>query len=569
MNNTSRFRTSLLVILGIAVLGSTVALSQRDYSFFDPLVDVKTLITNRFVSEVDEQEMQLSALRGMVDALNDPYTVYIPPADVAEFSKGLTGDFVGVGIQVVMRDGWLTVVTPLEDSPAFKAGVMADDRIIEIDGATTFGLTSEQCVARLTGKAGTKVSFVVERGGERIPFTVVRERIVARTVKGLAYEGPAASRQADAQRDGGGWRYTLDEQRRIAYIRLTQFTPTTADDVRQTLVSLGADKSAGLGGLILDLRFNPGGTMQDAEEIADMFLRQGVIVSTRGRAHQDRITRAQAEGTFPEFPIVVLINSASASASEIVAGALAENDRAVVVGTRTFGKGSVQSVHLLPSGRGQLKLTEQRYYLPSGRLIHRSDDSVVWGVDPTEGFHVPMTDEEMAAMMRIRREQDIISGGSGGGTGNSSRSRFAAGASDWANPGWIEEHLKDRQLAAAVRAMQVRIDKGVWEPTGQPLPRGETLAAEDLERAVRIRERMMRELGRLEQRITQLEQAAGPGEEPSPLWPSDAQVTGGKVRVYDESGRLLATLSITGAGAELERALRESGAVEHAGEGQP
>jgi carboxyl-terminal processing protease len=551
------YRFSLLAVLGVAVLGSTVALSQRDYTFFDPLVDVKSIVAKRFVAEVDEREMQLAAIRGMVEALNDPYTTYIPPADVAEFNKGLTGDFVGVGMQVMTRDGWLTVVTPLEDTPAFRAGVMAEDRIIEIDGQSTFGLSADQCVAKLTGKAGTKVSFVVERGGERLPFTVTRERIVTRTVKGLYYEGNAGAgaNGASGGRDPAGWRYIIDAERNIAYVRLTQFTPSSAEEVKQSLFALGADRAAadgGLGGLILDLRFNPGGTMQDAEEIADLFLREGTIVSTRGRAHQDRITRAKAEGTLPEFPLVVIVNSASASASEIVAGALAENSRAVVVGTRTFGKGSVQTVHSLPANRGQLKITEQRYYLPSGRMLHRSDDSVVWGVDPSDGYYVPLTDEETVEMMRLRRERDIIGARAVNG-------QDSPGGRQWSDPAWIEERLKDRQLAAALRAVQGRIDGGGWMPTGQPLPAGESLAAADLTRAVRLRERMMRELGRLQQRIDSLEQAAGPQAQTAPLWSENVDISGGVMRIYDGTGALITTLSITG--GDLERMLRESGAV--------
>jgi carboxyl-terminal processing protease len=541
-------RSSLLWILGIAVLGSTVALSRRDYTFFDPLVDVKTIISKRYVEAVDEEAMQQAAVRGMVESLGDPYTVYVPPADVAQFSRSLTGDFVGVGIQVITRDGWLTVVTPLEDSPAFRAGIMAEDRIVEIEGETTFGLSTEQCVARLTGKPGTDVSFVVERGGERIPITITRERIIARTVKGLAYKG-----EGSGSLDVGGWQYIADPERRIAYIRLTQFTPSSAEEIRQTLIDLGAqgDGGEGLGGLVFDLRFNPGGSMQEAEQIADMFLREGVIVSTRGRVHQEKITRAQARGTLPEFPVAILINGASASASEIVAGALSENGRAVVVGTRSFGKGSVQSVHVLPSGRGQLKVTEQRYYLPSGRMLHRSDDSLTWGVDPTDGFYLPLTDEETLAMMRIRRERDIIG-----------QSRSDPG--QWADAQWIEATMKDQQLAAALRAVQLRIDSGEWQPTGAPLPESEALAAQDLARAVLIRDRMVREVGRLERRIEALEQVAGPVTESEPLWPEDANIEGGQVHIYDDAGNLIATLSITG--PDLEQLLRESGSVAPIGE---
>jgi carboxyl-terminal processing protease len=533
----SSFQGALVGILGVAVIGSTLALTRRgDYAFFDPLVEVKSAIGQRFYKAPDEKAMQQGALRGMVDALDDPYTVYVPASETREFEKELTGDFVGIGVQIVIKDGWLTVVTPLEDSPAFKAGMMAEDRIVEVEGKSTFGLSSERCIEMLTGSPGTKVSFVVERDGQKLPMTLERQRIVARTVKGFHWEPGGAE-------GAGSWQYYIDPGRGVAYVRLTQFTPTSADEFRDALVAIGAGTEK-LKGLILDLRWNPGGVMQDATAIADLFLKQGVIVSTKGRARAEEVTRAREEGTLPEFPLAVLINGGSASASEILAGSLTENGRAVAVGTRTFGKGLVQSVLTLPSGQGQLKITEQRYYLPSGRCIQRSDDSAEWGVDPTQGFYVPMSDEEMAAMVKARAQQEVIK---------------ASGSSNpeerWADPEWIIGRLKDPQLAAALKAVQGRIDAGPgaeWRPTGKELPKGASIASADLTKAQKLRDRMEGELIKLDRRIEQLQTAAADAKvEAVDLWPDSVDVTDGRLEVYDKGGRLVARLRITG--PDLER----------------
>lgn len=565
------FRASLVGVLGVAVVGSTLALSRRDYTFFDPLIDVERIIAQRYVVEPDLKAMQQAAITGMVEALNDPYTVYVPPTETGEFNKELTGDFVGIGVQVVTRDGWLTVVSPLEDTPAFKAGIQAEDKIVEIEGKSTFGLSSDECIALLTGQAGTPVKIVIERGGLRKPMTILRERIVTRTVRGFHYDAPAAEEGGAGQEntgkenadgkpaDGrdasgvevakpeaasasGSWQYFLDPQRRIAYLRLSQFTPTSADEITQTLEALGA-REGKLGGLIIDLRWNPGGVLSDAVQISDLFLEDGVIVSTKGRSRQEEVARAEKDGTLPDFPLVLLINSGSASASEVVAGALTENKRAIAVGTRTFGKGSVQTVVTLPSGQGQLKVTEQKYYLPSGRSIHRLENSTTWGVDPTEGFYVPMTEEETRAMLDVRRQEDVIG------------IRRKEDAANWSRPEWIVERLKDPQLAAALRAAQGKVDSGEWKPTGQALPQGNQLAVNDLERLSRMRERMEKELARLDRRIAALEDA-GVTETRTPLFPAQAALTGGRVEVFDKDGKPIASLSITG--PDLERWLQEA-----------
>jgi carboxyl-terminal processing protease len=530
VTNRKWYEWSLLGVLGVAVAGSTVALTRPDYAFFDPMIGIKSLITQRYVTQPDEKQMQQGAINGMLEVLNDPYTVYVPPSDTREFSKELTGDFVGIGVQIETRDGWLTVVTPLEDTPAFKAGLMAGDRITDIDGKSTFSKTSDECVEMLQGEPGKSVAITVERAGKKMPVTLVRERIVARTVKGFHWE---------PQGDKGSWQYFMDPGRKIAYLRLTQFTPTSAAELAQALESVNAE-GGGLGGLILDLRWNPGGVLEDAIQIADLFLREGVIVSTKGRAHPEDIVRAQAEGTLPDFAMAVLINGQSASASEVLTGALVENKRAIAVGTRSFGKGLVQTVHSISPGGGQLKITEQRYYLPSGRCIQRSDDSAEWGVDPTVGFYVPMTDDETVAMLRVRRSEEAIGG-----------DRHGDGADKWSDPAWIVERLKDPQLAAALKAVQGRIDSKEWTPTGKELPAGSTLAAQDLERTTRLRDRLERELGRLDRKIDALEAVSAPPQERPDLWPDTAQVAGGHVEVFDKDGKLLARLKVVS--PDLER----------------
>jgi len=538
------FQASLVGILGVAVLGSTLVVSRPDYSFFDPLLDIKAIISQQYVTAPDEKAMQLAAINGMVESLNDPYTVYVPPTESKTFTKELTGDYVGIGAQVQVRDGWLTIVTPLEDSPAFKAGILPDDRVVEINGKSTFGLTSDDSVGMLTGEPGTKANLVIERKGQKMPMTITRERIVTKTVKGFHWEKGSG--------ESGSWQYMIDPARKVAFIRLTQFTPTSAAEVTETLKSLGADKGD-IKGLIFDLRGNPGGVLQDAEEIADLFLSEGVIVSTKGRAVRESIVRATKEGTLPDFPMVMLINGSSASASEVLSGALVDNKRAITVGTRTFGKGLVQTVHSLPSGRGQLKVTEQRHYLPSGRSLHRSDDSKEWGVDPTPGFYVPVTDAELIEMFKVRRAEEAIS-----------NSQHNDADAKWSDAGWISEHLKDKQLSAALQAIQTKLDTGEWKPTGQPLPEIGAAASQDLAKARILRDRLEHELIRIDRKIDGLEAAAADKDVPLDLWPETVDVANGHVDVFDKDGKLVGKFKVPS--NDLERWLIDAGVKKEEGD---
>ncbi|MCC5821831.1 MAG: S41 family peptidase [Phycisphaerales bacterium] len=521
-----RASRSLIVILGIAVIGSTIAVATnaaRDpYSFFDPIVEVRMLIREHFVEEVDDRQMLHGAIEGMIGVLGDDYTEFVPAEDTAEFAKSLTGEYVGIGAEVGMRDGWFTIITPLDDSPAWRAGVMADDRVIAIDGESTEGLTVTTCIDKLMGEPGTDVTITVVRAGaETLDITITRQPIRVRPVRGLF--------RADAGE--GEWRFILDPEHAIAYVRLSQFTPRSGQEVRRAIETATEQAGGTLGALILDLRFNPGGVMEQAVEVADLFLSEGVIVSSKGRTGRNRVERARRSGTLPDFPMVVLVNAQSASASEIVSGTLGEHDRAVVLGTRTFGKGLVQTVRPLASGAGVLKMTEQRYALPSGRIIQRTDDTATWGVDPTPGYYLPLTDDQTRAMLAARREQEIIA------------------QRETPQPTTTEsilERLRDPQLEAAHRVLLHHAATGRMEPVDIPEGGPERVASGELDTIRRHRDRILRELTRVDRRLEAAESAVGDDTRPRErvLWPEEADVVGGTVVVTDAEGNTIATLIV-------------------------
>lgn len=525
------FEVSLVAVLGAAVLGSTLAIANRtgDYKFFDELIEVKSIIAQRFVDNADEKKLKQGAIKGMVEALDDPYTIYVPPTEKREFNKDLTGEYVGIGAQVNTNTGYLVIVSPLEDSPAFRAGLMADDKVLEIDGKTTKDLTVEQCVELLSGQPKTVVKLLIERKGEQIPIIeITRDHIKTRSIKG--YHRSAANAEE--------WNYLIDPESHIAYVRMTQFTPNVANELFAALHSVGAEKGE-LKGLVLDLRFNPGGLLAEAEAIADLFLNEGIIVSTRGRSFPERVSRAEKPGTLPDFPMAVLLNGQSASASEVLSGALVENNRAIVVGTRSFGKGSVQSVMEIPGGGGsELKITEQGYFLPSGRSITRKDTSATWGVDPTEGFYVPLTDKELVAMFEVRRKQEVLQ----------ASGAQAATEEHWDSADWVLEHLKDKQLAAAVNAVRAKIKTGEWQPTGEKGVSTGEIAGDELRLAREYRERLLRELERTEKRIDSISSGTNVAKKPdsTDLWDDKIDLTDGKLEVSDKDGKVIARFKITG-----------------------
>lgn len=350
-----------------------------------------TRSTVRLPDEVVVYEFADAALASL-----DAYTSMLWPAQWEEFNKRTQGEFSGVGIQIQNdEDGSLKVVTPIEDSPAFRAGIKAGDLITHVDGKPMKGVTTTQAVRIITGPIGTPVTLTIRSSDG----TIREHRLIRNTIR-------VSSLKGFVHKPGGGWDYFIDSDQRIGYLRLTDFTRTSSEELDRAAAEL---KAAGARGLILDLRGNPGGLLTAAIEVANKFLPGGTIVSTRAdRPTPQQQTTANARPDPDEItlPVVVLVNQQSASASEIVAGALKDHGRALVVGERTYGKGSVQMPFDVGQRTAYLKLTISHYYLPSGRSLHRDEDSKVWGVEPD--VRVEMTPEQMVTAQLGRMQFDVI-----------------------------------------------------------------------------------------------------------------------------------------------------------------
>ncbi len=355
----------------------------------------KLVVSNRETIQLPEEVLVSEYADGAFAEL-DPFSTIIWPSEVPEFVKATQGEFSGVGIQIQSdEDGNLKVVSPIEDSPAYKAGVKADDIITHINGKNAKGITTTQAVKSITGPAGTTVTLTIKSPDlTSREYTLRRETIKVASLKGWLHM------------PGGGWDYFVDHDQKIAYMRLTSFSRTTGDELDKAVDEL---KTKGAKAIILDLRYNPGGLLTAATEVSDKFLHSGVIVSTRAdrdTPNPPTVAAAHADGGETDLPLVVLVNQYSASASEIVSGALKDQHRATIVGERTFGKGSVQMLFSLSSKDALLKLTTSHYYLPSGKCIHREENSTEWGVDPD--VTVEMTPEQMRAAIDARQDLDVL-----------------------------------------------------------------------------------------------------------------------------------------------------------------
>jgi carboxyl-terminal processing protease len=375
--NRERFAWIIsLVLLAVLTFELPGTLGQRDdeYSWVRTIVLLHREIVDNYVDPVDDAALKQKAIDGMLSTLDDPYTVYIPPDHQAEFNKQLGGEFSGIGISLRQIDGKMVVISPIDGGPADRAGIDGGDIIIKVNGVSVEGKAIDDVVKLVSGAVGSAVTLTVDRQGQHLDFTLHRQQIVLPTVYGY-------SRNPDQT-----WNYFVSDNPKIAYISVTQFDEKTFDEMKD--VFLGADghsglMSQGMKGLILDLRFNPGGQLQQAIKVVNLFINHGVIVRTVGRNSPEEIDRASSDATtLPYFPMIVLVNDHSASAAEIVAGSLQDNRRALVLGQRTFGKGSVQRVIQLGQDDGTLKMTVAHWYLPNGRLVSRKKDSKEWGVEP-------------------------------------------------------------------------------------------------------------------------------------------------------------------------------------------
>ena len=383
---------SLLVVLTLS-LGGTVASKGSDtgatYEQLRLFTEVLSIVQNQYVNEVPPKDLVYSAIKGTLRGL-DPHSSFLDPESYREMQVETSGSFGGLGIEITLRDDVLTVVSPIDGTPAYRVGIQAGDRIVKIDGLATKDMQLTDAVKKMRGKPATKVTISIVREGWSEPkdFEIQREQIRVHSVR--------------TQDLGGG----------IAYVKLRQFQEQTAHDLDQALEKFAKDGSKAL---VLDLRNNPGGLLTSAVEVTEKFVEDGkLVVYTEGRVrNQNMRFSAHAKKAYNAIPMVVLVNQGSASAAEIVAGALQDYGRAIVVGTQTFGKGSVQTIIPLSDGSG-LRLTTAKYFTPKGRSIHGK------GITPDIVVEVPKDPngkppqvgldpaEELKKDVQLQRALDVI-----------------------------------------------------------------------------------------------------------------------------------------------------------------
>ena len=418
--------------------------------------EVLSLIESNYVESVGSDDIVNGAIRGMVKAL-DPHTSYLPPASYKEMQVETTGKFGGLGIEISIRDGVLTVVSPIEETPAFEVGIQSGDKIIKIEDESTLDMTLQDAVSRLRGETGSPVTITIFRESFKAPkeFTIVRAIIKVRSVVHKRYK------------------------KDIGYIKIRSFSKNTSLDLDKALAEL---KKKEISKLILDLRNNPGGLLNQAVEVTDRFLnRENLIVYTKGRSDEQNMrftSHDKVAGV--SYPLIILVNGGSASASEIVAGALQDLNRAIVVGTPTFGKGSVQTIIPLSDGSA-LRLTTARYYTPSGRVIQEN------GIEPdiTIERNVPeeleedekeKEPEEKTRLRRFLREKDLkkhLKGKSsiGGAVEEENSEKSTIEKEEVEEASLNEDLVKDNQLQHAVSLLSGwEVMKKVFKNLQVPLP---------------------------------------------------------------------------------------------------
>jgi len=375
-----------LVVGGISV-HNVSALSNKTYERLKVFTDCLEIIKKHYVEDVKTEDLITGAIEGMLSSL-DPHSAYLDPDMYRELQVETKGSFGGLGIEIAIKDGILTVIAPIEDTPAYRAGIKAGDRIVKINEESTKGLNLMECVKRLRGPKGTRVTITIFREGftQTQEVSMVRDIIKIQSVK---YK-------------------TLEKG--YGYLRISQFQEKTAADATKALEALQKENPEGVRGLILDLRNDPGGLLDEAVAVSDLFLDSGVIVTIKGRNEEEKTAfNAHKEGTMPPWPMVVLVNQGSASASEIVAGALQDYGRAVIMGSKTFGKGSVQTIIPLDDGSG-IRLTTARYYTPKGRTIHEKGIQPDISLPTVEKVPQTMAEEQTGADPHLDRALEQLKG---------------------------------------------------------------------------------------------------------------------------------------------------------------
>lgn len=370
------------MLLALLIGGKPLySIAEDRYIELQTFSRILNLIQQYYVEEVDTKKLITGAIKGMLREL-DPHTSFMPPDVFKEFESETAGEFGGLGIEISIQNNILTIISPIEDTPAWKAGIKAGDKIVAINGKTTKGFSLVEASTALKGKNGSQIILSVIRDSSEKPIdiTITRGRVKIKSVKSTLLD------------DG------------YIYVRLTSFIENTGSDLEKVLSEFKSKNNGHIEGILIDLRRNPGGLLEQAIKVSDLFVKEGIIVSTVSRDPKNKeISYASKKAPFAEVPIVVLLNEFSASASEIVAGALQDNKRAIIVGTRSFGKGSVQSAIKLGDGSG-LKLTVARYYTPSGVSIQSE------GIKPD--IEIDEVDTEAFAKVinksQALREKDMI-----------------------------------------------------------------------------------------------------------------------------------------------------------------
>lgn len=396
-------------VFGFAIVtGAPSREKEKNYEVVGLIVDVLEEVDSRYVNKLTpERKRQLveDMLNGGLERL-DPHSAYINHKELEAFNKQSEGKFGGIGVHVGYdreKTGRLMVISPMPGTPAYDAGAMAGDLILKIDGKSTEGMRMSEAVDLIQGKPGDKVVLHVRHeNGKMEDLPITRAVIEVKSVLGDL-------RKKDKPTD---WDFMLNKREKIGYIRLTQFNKTATEEMKAAIEEL---KRQDVRGLIIDLRGNPGGLLLAANEITDLFIDEGLIVSTRGRNHREEHYRASRSSTLlgkdSHVPMAILINRYSASASEIFSAALKDHERAIIVGERSYGKGSVQNIIPLEDGDSALKLTTASYRRPNGKNIHRfpeSKEKDEWGVKPNKGYEVKLTDEERYKHILWRNDRDIV-----------------------------------------------------------------------------------------------------------------------------------------------------------------
>jgi len=406
------YATLLLSTIGVSWMGWKAFAAEDRYLNLQIFAKVLNIVQQYYVDPVDTQKLIYGGIKGMLREL-DPHTNFLPPDIYKEFESETSGEFGGIGIEISVEDGLLTIISPIEDTPAWKAGIQPGDKIVEIDGVSTKNMSLVEAAQKMKGKNGAKIKLGIMRDSFEEPkvFTIARDVVKVKSVKFIDLN------------DGYG------------YLRLTSFIENSGAEMRKKVADFKA-KNKNIKGLILDLRRNPGGLLDQAIQISNLFLDKGVIVSTIGRDKSKKeVTEAKHDGAYTGFPIIVLINESSASASEIVAGALKDNKRALIMGKRSFGKGSVQSVVKMGDGSG-LKITVARYYTPSGISIQAEGITPDIEVDEVDGESF---EKAVIQHNNAKREADIA--GHLQGDAEKLRAASKAGKSaDW----WKKFDAKDK-----------------------------------------------------------------------------------------------------------------------------